>query len=224
MLTWSDRPLVTANLLGGDEGVSDAGVSVARLIPNPWIFLEATGEIYRGTSAVFHAHQRQDLSYVGHVRGFHDITESSNVDVGASFAYGHNEASPSAFTRIVGLDGTFRFRPLRRAGSRRLLARTEAVWSRRSEIGGPASFGAYLAADYQLARRWFAGVRYDDSARAIDPDARDHGISWLLTYWPSEFSQIRSQYRRTHYAEGIRSNELLVQFLFSIGAHGAHAF
>ena len=30
--------------------------------------------------------------------------------------------------------------------------------------------------------------------------------------------------RRTHYAEGLTANELVVQFLFSIGAHGAHAF
>jgi len=45
-----------------------------------------------------------------------------------------------------------------------------------------------------------------------------------VTYWPSEFSQIRGQYRRTNYAEGVTSNEALFQFLFSIGAHGAHVF
>jgi hypothetical protein len=42
-VSWSDRPLVMNNLAGGEEGVGDAGVSVARLIDNPWIFLEATG-------------------------------------------------------------------------------------------------------------------------------------------------------------------------------------
>jgi hypothetical protein len=47
-LTGADRPLVTENLLGGEEGIADAGISVARLIPNPWLFLEATGEMYRG--------------------------------------------------------------------------------------------------------------------------------------------------------------------------------
>jgi hypothetical protein len=35
---------------------------------------------------------------------------------------------------------------------------------------------------------------------------------------------VRGQYRRIRYAEGTTSNELLFQFLFSIGAHGAHAF
>jgi hypothetical protein len=52
----------------------------------------------------------------------------------------------------------------------------------------------------------------------------DQGPSALITYWPSEFSQIRGQYRRTRYAEGVTADELLFQFLFSIGAHGAHTF
>jgi hypothetical protein len=224
VLPWADRPLVTRNLLGGDEGISDAGVSVARLLPNPWIFLEATAEIYQGQSEVFRSYQRRDLTYVGHVRGYQDITESSNLELGTSIAYGHNEAGPAATTRLFGFDGTFRYRPLRRAMYQRLLTRTELAWSRRSELGGLNAFGAYVAADYQFARRWFAGVRYDYSGRATEPDSRDNGTSWLLTYWPSEFNQIRSQYRRTNYAEGQTANELLFQFLFSIGAHGAHAF
>ena len=52
----------------------------------------------------------------------------------------------------------------------------------------------------------------------------DKGGSLLLTFWPSEFSQIRGQYRHTRYGEGIKANEFLFQFLFSIGAHGAHTF
>jgi hypothetical protein len=35
---------------------------------------------------------------------------------------------------------------------------------------------------------------------------------------------VRGQFRRTRYAEGVTANELLFQFQFSIGAHGAHPF
>ena len=52
----------------------------------------------------------------------------------------------------------------------------------------------------------------------------DKGGSLLLTFWPSEFSQVRGQYRHTRYGEGMTANEFLFQFLFSIGAHGAHPF
>jgi hypothetical protein len=82
----------------------------------------------------------------------------------------------------------------------------------------------YASGEYQLARRWFAGGRYDWSERGTDASLQDQSGSALLTYWPSEFSQIRGQYRRTRYAEGVTANEFLFQFLFSIGAHGAHAF
>ena len=84
--------------------------------------------------------------------------------------------------------------------------------------------GAYLSAEYQFARRWIAGTRLDWAERPESLDETDKGGSLLLTFWPSEFSQVRGQYRRIRYAEGPTSNELLFQFLFSIGAHGAHTF
>ncbi len=225
VLPWTDRPLVTQNLVGGEEGISDSGVSVARLVPNPWFFLEAIGEIYQGDSEVFTSETRGDLAYVGRLRGYQDLTESSNIELGTSIAYGKNELGSDFSTRLIGFDLTYRFRPLRRAIYRRLLARTEIVWSRREQLDGPArAIGGYTAGDYQFARRWFGGVRFDYSERADDPAQHDKGISVLLTYWPSEFSQIRGQYRRIRYAEQETANELLFQFLFSIGAHGAHAF
>ena len=97
--------------------------------------------------------------------------------------------------------------------------------SRREQPDGlQRSNGFYVSGDYQLGRRWFTGVRYDASERADDPSTRDTGGSLVLTYWPSEFSQVRGQFRRTNYAEGVTANEFLFQFQFSIGAHGAHAF
>ena len=81
-----------------------------------------------------------------------------------------------------------------------------------------------MSGDYQFGRRWFAGGRYDRSDRSADAAMRDSGHSVLLTYRPSEFSQIRGQYRRTKYGDGPTANEVLFQLLFAIGAHGAHPF
>ena len=224
-LPWVDQPVALNNLLGGDEGLNDAGISVSRLIMNPWFFLEATGEVYRGTSGVFESHDRSQLSWLGRLRGYQDITESTNLDVGTSFAWGHNDAGPDSTTRLVGVDATIRYRPLRRAIYRRFMGRTEFFWSRRDQLDGPVSaFGMYASGDYQFARRWFTGLRYDWSERAEDSSLVDKGPSFLVTFWPSEFSQIRGQYRRLRYAEGSTANEVLFQFLFSIGAHGAHVF
>jgi hypothetical protein len=233
VLPWVDVPLVNENLLGGDEGIADAGLSVARLIPNPWIFLEATGQVYRGDAGdVFQSTKRGNLSYVTHLRAYGDINESTNIDLGASYAFGHHapdivtdvsEEHPSA--HLYSIDATLRWKPLRRAIYNSFLGRSELVWSRREQLDGLArAFGFYVAGDYQFARRWFAGARYDLSDRADDASLRDKGHSLLLTYKPTEFSLVRGQYRRTNYAGREHANEFLFQFLFAIGAHGAHPF
>jgi hypothetical protein len=225
VLPWTDRPLVTENLVGGDEGITDAGVSVSRLVPNRVMFLEATAEFYRGESAIFHAPTSSDLTYVGRLRGYRDISEAANIDVGGSVAYGHNGVDAGSTTQLIGFDAAFRYRPLRKALYRRFIARAEMVWSRRSELAGqPQSFGTYVSGEYQFSRRWYVGARFDYADRASDQTLTDTGGSLILTFWPSEFSQIRSQYRHTRYAEGTTANQFLVQFLFSIGAHGAHVF
>ena len=233
VLPWTDRPVVINNLVGGEEGISDAGISVARLIPNPWFFLEATGQVFRGDSGdLFHSSERGDLSYVGHLRGYHDVTENTNIDLGASYSFGHNasgivgDVDQGRFTtQLYGLDATLRWRPLQRSIYRSFVGRSELIWSRREQpVSQQNSFGYYVSGEYQFARRWFGGARYDRSAHANDETLHDSGESLMVTYWPSEFSQVRGQYRRTDYALGDVANEFLFQFQFSIGAHGAHAF
>jgi hypothetical protein len=225
VLPFVDRPLVTQNLTGGEDGMADYGVSLARLIPNPWLFLEATGQVYRGRSEVFSGDKRSDLAYVGHLRAYRDLGDSSNVDLGGSFAWGTNDSGEGYHTRLLGVDATYRWRPLRRAIYRRFLGRTELVWSRREEPSGPQdAFGFYAMGEYQFARRWIAGGRLDYSGEATAASVVDKGGSVFLTYWPSEFSQIRTQYRHTRYGDARVSNDFLFQLLFSIGAHGAHAF
>ena len=233
ILPWADRPLVTTNLLNGDEPLADAGISVARLIPNKWLFLEAVGQVSRGSgNAVFQGTERSDLSYTAHVRGYHDLSESANIDLGTSYAYGHNSSGVvdgtdlgRLTTSLIGVDGTFRWRPLQRAIYHSFLGRSEVIWSRREQPDGRQDAnGFYVSGDYQFARRWFAGLRFDRSERAVDASVHDTGQSMIVTYWPSEFSQVRGQYRRTTYAEGPTANEFLFQFQFAIGAHGAHPF
>src|SRR5215813_10418737 len=92
VLPWTNRPLVTQNLVGGEDGINDAGLSISRILPAPkGIFLEGTAQIYRGDSeGVFQANRRNDVSTVAHLRAYRDITESTNIDLGVSYARGHS--------------------------------------------------------------------------------------------------------------------------------------
>jgi hypothetical protein len=229
VLPWTDRPLVTQNLVGGEDGIDDAGLSLSRIIPAPkGIFLEGTAQLFRGDSDnLFRSFRRSDVSTVEHLRAYRDISESTNLDLGASYARGHSVIGPDVVNQLYGVDATVRWKPLRRAIYHSFVGRSEFIWSR---IGQPSAvqtlFGYYVSGDYQFARRWFAGGRFDRSERlgALRAPLQDTGGSAVLTYWPSEFSQIRAQLRRTRYGEHLTANELLFQFQFSIGAHGAHPF
>jgi len=231
VLPWVDRPLVTTNLVGGEDGIDDAGLSVQRIIPMPkGLFMEATAQVFRGDSGddlspVFHASRSSDVSTVEHLRTYKDLTESTNLDIGLSYARGHNDEGTNFLTNLYGIDATLRWKPLRRSIYHSFVGRGEFIWSQRQELPTEQrSFGFYTSGDYQLGRRWFLGGRYDFSDRAKFSNQTDKGGSVVLTYWPSEFSQVRGQYRHTRYAEGREANEVLFQLLFSLGAHGAHPF
>jgi hypothetical protein len=232
VLPWIDRPLIVTDLMGGDPGESDAGIkdeglAISRILPAPpGVFLEGSAEVYQGNSgSLFHASNRGDVSSFFRLRGYGDLNDSTNLEIGSSYARGHNDAGPGLLTQLAGLDATLRWKPLRRAIYHSFIARSEFVWSRREEpVETQHAFGYYASGDYQLARRWFTGARFDWAERARDASLHDNSQSIVLSYWPSEFSQIRGQLRRTRYAEGSTANEILFQFQYSIGAHGAHPF
>jgi hypothetical protein len=231
VLPWVDRPLVTNNLVGGEDGIDNAGVSVERILPAPkGIFLEATGQLLRGDSGdlqspLFRASNKDDVSVVGHLRSYKDLTESTNIDLGLSYARGHNDQGSNFLTQLYGVDATLRWKPLRRSIYHSFVGRGEFIWSQRQQLPvEQRAFGFYTSGDYQLGRRWFVGGRFDRSGRPESANLIDRGASAVLTYWPSEFSQVRGQYRFMHYAGNIDTNELMMQVMFSLGAHGAHPF
>ena len=226
-LSWTDRPLVTENLVNGEDGIDDMGLSLTRILPAPGdLFLEATVQVFKGDSgALFKSSQNNDLSYVGHLRGYEDLSENTNVELGYSFAQGHNELGHDFLTKLHGVDLSLRWKPLRRSIYNSLLWRTEAVWSQRDQLPTTQkAFGWYSSLDYRLDERWTVGTRYDWSQRATLASQVDKGGSLLATYWMSEFSQLRAQYRFADYQGQGRANELRLQMIFVMGAHGAHAF
>ena len=100
-----------------------------------------------------------------------------------------------------------------------------------------AQDGWYLQAIWQPVRHWRVGARYDtvDSDNSgSDPDVLDEAgllnnghkpkrVSAMAEWVPSEYSRIRLQYNRDDsYQQS--DDQLFVQYTFSIGAHGAHAF
>jgi hypothetical protein len=227
---WIDQPLVIHNFFG-DEGLSDTGISVSKLLPNRVFFTELTGEVLSGNAeGVFERKNPNDLLYNAHLRLFRDLTENSNLELGTSYARGTG-AESGGVSQFAAVDVSYRWKPLQRGLYRGFIGRLEMMLNDRDDLEKRLT-GFYASAEWRLAQRWIAGARIDHAGRAnslSDEDVTgarfsDRGTSLLLTFQPSEFSQIRSQLRRTSYGGERSVTEFLLQLQFAIGAHGAHPF
>ena len=84
-------------------------------------------------------------------------------------------------------------------------------------------------------RYWRAGLRYDrldsgsadyagNNANIVASGYNPDRISLMMDYSPSEFSRIRLQLARDKSRENATDNQFFVQYIMSLGAHGAHKF
>lgn len=97
--------------------------------------------------------------------------------------------------------------------------------------------GWYVQSVYQFMPRWRTGLRYDQ----LDPGSAQVGAlnagkvianyafnpsrsTWMLDYSPSEFSRLRLQLAQDNSRNGLPDNQLFVQYIMSLGAHGAHSY
>jgi len=97
--------------------------------------------------------------------------------------------------------------------------------------------GFYIQSVYQFMPQWRAGLRYDlldsnntGSDDEIIEEAGLHNegitpnrISAMMEWVPSEFSRIRLQYNHDNSSEET-DNQIMLQYTFSLGSHGAHTF
>jgi hypothetical protein len=102
--------------------------------------------------------------------------------------------------------------------------------------------GWYLQGVYRFLPRWRTGLRYDslDSGPAriglIDSGALSAAdfpllaaatpsrVTAMLDFSPSEFSRLRAQFAWDDARDAGRDRQLWIQYIYAIGAHGAHKF
>ncbi len=97
--------------------------------------------------------------------------------------------------------------------------------------------GWYLQTVWQYMPRWRTGLRYD----RLDPGSAEVGAlnaayvianygytptrtTWMLDYSPSEFSRFRLQLAQDDSRQGLQDNQVFIQYIMSMGAHGAHSY
>lgn len=234
---FADRPL-PARRFFGDEGLAGTGLALSYLVPNPLdlyvnLDLEAVNTPEAAEIPAFDVAARKDLLTLGRLSGYADLTESLNLNVGASYALGANGfefdpatgSSTTLRSRVAAADVTVRWKEPRRAIYRSLLWQTEGYRLRQEQAGGaePVRAGWFSFVDWQFLRRWHAGARYGQS-QAPAQAGFDKEALVFLTFAPSEYSLLSLQGRRGRFADGGKESVGWLKWTYNIGPHGAHPF
>ena len=160
----------------------------------------------------------------------------------------HNSATDlfTGTSELTGVDVVWKWAPNGNPKERNF--KFQAEYFTRDEDGSfdPASAGTPLAyrgkqkgwyaqGIYQFVPRWRVGLRFDKLASdgvnaalagtALDNQGHSPGRrSLMLDYANSEFSRLRFQVNRDESRLNEKDTQLYLQYIMSLGAHGAHSF
>jgi hypothetical protein len=229
-LPWVEYPFVVQNYFG-EEGLSGDGVGLSWLVPNPWEqYIDLTYEVINNDSSLFAGEETDDFVHLVHLKNFLDLSEASTLETGLSFATAPNdEGHGGNRTYVEGFDLTYKWRPPQAGLYKSLLWQTELLAAQADLIGGQeTTWGMYSAADYQFARRWSIGTRYDYSQMPYSSSRHEHGLSAYLTFMQSEYLFWRLAYQYTDRNFRVhgdkQEHEIFVQCNFGLGPHRAHKY
>ena len=244
-----DRPLPYRVLLNGQY--IDDGVQVRWLAPTDQ-YLEFGAEWLRGAgfpAAGAGRDGKGGWSLFGRTGG--DVGISNSWQAGLSWlsarAQGRESGDGEVFDGDIDLamlDGVWKWAPNGNPSRNNLKLEGALFWQKQDGLFTPGGGGAlaydedqrggYLEGIYQFKPRWRAGLRYawldtDDPGAAFSGTSLDTlGVtpkiySATLDWSHSEFSRLRLQYSRDE--SDIKAvDRWYLQYLMSLGAHGAHQF
>jgi len=230
-LPWVDYPLVIQRYFG-EEGLSGVGGEISWLVPNPKNqYISLTYEIMNNDNdSLFAGAESQDITHLVRAKTFRDLSPTSTLELGTSFACGPNDRGHGSPRSLVeGLDVTYRWKPKDAGLYRSFLWQTELLAAQADLIGGQEStWGMYSAAEYQFARQWKFGLRYDNTQLPFSSSLHERGYSAYLTFLQSEFVFWRLAYMyldRDFRDDGVSDEQrLMLQANFTLGTHPAHRY
>jgi len=246
---FADRPLPYQAFYGGQYRVD--GVQ-ARWIAPTSLLLELGTELNWGSGFPASANAESSPgAYTLFAKLGGDVGMSNSWQLGFSWVDadvherggGHHddEAIAETFTGdsdLAGLDFVWKWAPDGNSAQRSL--KLQGEYFSRSESGvfdGLAydgdQTGWYLQGIWQFAQRWRAGIRHDvvdaDNGPLLvgtelqDPGRSSSRDSLMLDWSPSEFSRVRMQYTNDRVLSET-DQQWMLQYIMSLGAHGAHQF
>ena len=197
----------------GEESLAQSGVSVHWLAPFGGLggTYEATVEVTRSSSEALFG-EAGNLSVLGHLNGFWNLSESTDFDLGVSWIRGTYEDDHNAGDRdLQGAEMAFTWRPPGQSRYRGFTLRggvmalngliAEEVHEDEDESEDDVSAllderatGWWGAGELRLSQSWLVGGRFDRVQHPVDTSGTAWVLSPTLTWWQSEFVRLRLEY------------------------------
>jgi hypothetical protein len=243
-----DAPLPYKLFFGGEgEGLTEKGAQLTYL-PNLPIYTILGVELLQGDNDTLFGPDGGPHAYIGFVKSSLDLGASHSILFGGSVVGGKtNTGSFAPDTELkgdsvlYGLEFTYKWRPSK---SRSFVLQSEYLYRhQKGDLTDTVALttdslkrnqdGLYVQALYQIDR-WRIGARYDRMAIFKDEvllagekqnySGQPYRWTGSLEFNPTEFSRIRLQYNHDYSDPSKLNQEIFLQFLLAIGAHGAHAY
>lgn len=265
---WSflERPLFH-RIYFGEEGFNDVGFNLSFVLPTETFYSALELGIYKGdaiakTTAAdpenpdsFTELRGKSPIFVGRLNSFFQLGDFSDIEIGLSGSYGihtfdylTSEERNSLYYTYAGLDFKYKYRPNSYTS---LVIQGEALLNNRDAVRSADgetffndkinSFGAFIYFDYQFAKQFSIGAKYDFTYGIVgdtpgiaslsnDDQNKSQGVSGWFGYYPVEETlaiRLGVDNLFFNYADNTsRDSETTIklQMIFSLGQHKAHPF
>jgi hypothetical protein len=243
-----DAPLPYKLFIGG-EGLIEKGAQVTYL-PNLPIYTILGAEVLQGNNPTLFGPDAASgpHAYTGFAKSSLDFGGSHSILFGGSVVGGQTNTTSFAPNTVLdgssvlyGLELTYKWKPSR---LRSFVLQSEYLY--RDQKGNltdtvalttnplkRSQDGFYVQALYQI-NRWRIGARFDRMAifknevtlagEQQNYSGQPYRATGALEFNPTEFSRIRLQYNYDKSDPSLLNQEIILQLILAIGAHGAHAY
>jgi hypothetical protein len=226
---FADAPLAYEAFLGGHYATD--GVQVKWVAPTD-IFMELGGEVGNGDAypgaqrtrngagaAAAYAHLGGDLGDDASWRA-----GVSHLRTKSSLEEGDGEMTGAAASRVTIADFVWKYAPRGNPREGSFKVQGEYFDGRIREAARQS--GWYLQGVWQFHPEWRVGARYDrlDAGGIDDVTQAPRRAAAMIDWNPSEYSRVRLQFNRSELAAGATDNQWVLQYILSLGAHGAHKY
>lgn len=207
------RPQYQQNYFG-EEGLKDLGIELNTLLPTGEVYTKISGTVSSGEEL---DGERKNLFYASRLSSFFQLSDLTALEAGLGAATGVRDTLAKRF-KWYNADLKYKWKKDQYTSF--------TLWAETlmSQFNGLNTFGGYIAGNYQFKRRFEIGSKFDLS-QSIDNKDKIRTIAGNFNFLPVEetmvfrlvVSNAKPQHEKAY-------NTYLLQMLFSLGPHKAHAF